>query len=99
MVKLASVENLNTGVDFLVRPDVYENFKTTFLFKGWIETEPIVKPEPVALRDIHQMNKVALLKEANKMGLQVSDKMTVGKLKEAILDYSNSHDDDNDLGN
>lgn len=94
-MKLAKVENITTGVNFEVLPEVYNMLKSTFLFKGWIETDKPIRKTDVATTDIHQMNKGALLVEANKLpGLQVSDKMTVGALKDAILTYKNSIPDE-----
>ena len=96
MSKLANVENIDTGVEFNLTESDYNTFKSLFIFKGWVDDSQVVdeKSEPVAQTDIHQMNKAALIKEAKKLKLQVSDKMTVAKLKEAILDHKASLDDD-----
>ena len=93
-MKMVSVQNIDTGVDFILKESDYKVFKKEFLFKGYVEQEPDVKPEPVSLRDINQWNKTKLVEVGKELGLEVTDKMTNQKLKDAITDYQDSQEDD-----
>lgn len=105
--RAASVENIETGVHFYLLEDEFELFKKNFIFHGWVGedvwNDRYVDPDSAnttavkrftAEDDIHQMNKTDLIKEAHKLGLKVSNVMTVGKLKEKILDHKASIADD-----
>ena len=86
-MRLAKVTNIHTGVDFDLPVEDYEVFKKEFIFHKYIEVELDKKPKPVAVRDINQMNKTALLEVCTKLGIEATDKMTNKALKDSINDF------------
>jgi hypothetical protein len=90
----ALVENRDNGGRTTMWEDLLEVFEAEYRFIKWVEAET-VEAKPAAV-DIHQLNKTSLIEEARKLGIKVSDRMTVVKLKEAILDFKAINEEDKD---
>ena len=94
-MRRAIVESKENGGRTTMPEDLLVVFENEYRFIDWATPEA-TQARPVATNDIHQMTKARLLEEARKFpGLKVSTAMTVGKIKDAILDYTAANAEDN----
>ncbi len=89
-VQMVHCLNMNTNCEFFLYEEDYKANQKDMKFINYVNECDVVerkaKKKPADL-DIHQFNKTKLIEVAKEMGVKVSTAMTVGKIKEAILDH------------
>jgi hypothetical protein len=89
------VQNTETGCDDIYfSEEMWEIFKADsnlkFLERVRFKKD---KQEPIAKTDIYQMNKKALVAHCQDLGIEATEKITVKKLQEMILDHRNTKEE------